>query len=170
MNKYDYTEEEIINYVNGIKVSNEFLEELESNADLQKEVSTLKNDLFLMENIEDSNMLKESKIKSAINIKDGIIDYILYFSKLTPLASRGDDNSEEDKKIKDIYVYKNIEIYKSGSEYYINISNIKNFCIIEHNGDKIVNILSKKDNYSYILKKGNYNIKADGYEASINIE
>lgn len=170
MNKYDYTEEEIINYVNGIKVSNEFLEELESNADLQKEVSTLKNDLFLMENIEDSNMLKESKIKSAINIKDGIIDYILYFSKLTPLASRGDDNNEEDKKIKDIYLYKNIEIYKSGSEYYINISNIKNFCIIEHNGEKIVNILSKKDNYSYILKKGNYNIKADDYEASINIE
>ena len=39
MSKYNYTEEEIINYVNGIKVSDDFLKELESNTDLQKEVS-----------------------------------------------------------------------------------------------------------------------------------
>ena len=166
MNKYNYTEEEIINYVNGIKVSDDFLQELESNADLQREVSSLKNDLFLMENIEDSNMLKESKIKPIINIKDSIIDYMIYFSKLTPLASRG----EEDNKIKDIYVYKNIEIYKSNDEYYINISNIKNWCVIEYNGEKIVNIFGERDNYSSNLKNGNYNIKVDDYEASINIE
>ena len=166
MSKYNYTEEEIINYVNGIKVSDDFLEELESNADLQREVSSLKNDLFLMENIEDSNMLKESKIKPIINIKDSIIDYMLYFSKLTPLASRG----EEDNKIKDIYVYKNIEIYKSDNQYYINISNIKNWCVIEYNGEKIVNIFGQKDNYSSELKNGNYNIKSDNDEVSINIE
>ncbi|MEI0486912.1 hypothetical protein [Brachyspira intermedia] len=166
MSKYNYTEEEIINYVNGIKVSDDFLQELESNADLQREVSSLKNDLFLMENIEDSNMLKESKIKPIINIKDSIIDYMLYFSKLTPLASRG----EEDNKIKDIYVYKNIEIYKSDNQYYINISNIKNWCVIEYNGEKIVNIFGQKDNYSSELKNGNYNIKSDNDEVSINIE
>ncbi|MEI0699309.1 hypothetical protein R4K92_10305 [Brachyspira intermedia] len=166
MSKYNYTEEEIINYVNGIKVSDDFLQELESNADLQREVSSLKNDLFLMENIEDSNMLKESKIKPIINIKDCIIDYMLYFSKLTPLASRG----EEDNKIKDVYVYKNIEIYKSDNQYYINISNIKNWCVIEYNDEKIVNIFGQKDNYSSELKKGNYNIKADNDEISINIE
>uniref|UniRef100_UPI003F4B2221 hypothetical protein n=1 Tax=Brachyspira catarrhinii TaxID=2528966 RepID=UPI003F4B2221 len=166
MSKYNYTEEEIINYVNGIKVSDDFLQELESNADLQREVSSLKNDLFLMENIEDSNMLKESKIKPIINIKDSIIDYMLYFSKLTPLASRG----EEDNKIKDIYVYKNIEIYKSDNQYYINISNIKNWCVIEYNGEKIVNIFGQKDNYSSELKNGNYNIKVDNDEISINIE
>ena len=166
MSKYNYTEEEIINYVNGIKVSDDFLQELESNADLQREVSSLKNDLFLMENIEDSNMLKESKIKPIINIKDSIIDYMLYFSKLTPLASRG----EEDNKIKDVYVYKNIEIYKSDNQYYINISNIKNWCVIEYNDEKIVNIFGQKDNYSSELKKGNYNIKIDNDEISINIE
>ena len=166
MSKYNYTEEEIINYVNGIKVSDDFLKELESNVDLQREVSSLKNDLFLMENIEDSNMFKESKIKSIINIKNGIIDYMLYFSKLTPLASRGED----DKKIKDIYVYKNIEIYKSDNKYYININNIKNWCIIEYNGEKIVNIFGERDNYSSDLKNGNYNIKADDNEVSINIE
>ncbi|AEM21498.1 hypothetical protein Bint_0873 [Brachyspira intermedia PWS/A] len=166
MSKYNYTEEEIINYVNGIKVSDDFLEELESNADLQREVSSLKNDLFLMENIEDSNMLKESKIKPIINIKDSIIDYMLYFSKLTPLASRG----EEDNKIKDVYVYKNIEIYKSDNQYYINISNIKNWCVIEYNGEKIVNIFGQRDNYSSELKNGNYNIKVDNDEVSINIE
>ena len=166
MGKYNYTEEEIINYVNGIKVSDDFLQELESNADLQREVSSLKNDLFLMENIEDSNMLKESKIKPIINIKDSIIDYMIYFSKLTPLASRG----EEDNKIKDIYVYKNIEIYKSDNQYYININNIKNWCVIEYNGEKIVNIFGQRDNYSSELKKGNYNIKLDNDEVSINIE
>ena len=166
MSKYNYTEEEIINYVNGIKVSDDFLQELESNADLQREVSSLKNDLFLMENIEDSNMLKESKIKPIINIKDSIIDYMIYFSKLTPLASRG----EEDNKIKDIYVYKNIEIYKSDNQYYININNIKNWCVIEYNGEKIVNIFGQRDNYSSELKKGNYNIKLDNDEVSINIE
>ena len=166
MSKYNYTEEEIINYVNGIKVSDDFLQELESNADLQREVSSLKNDLFLMENIEDSNMLKESKIKPIINIKDSIINHMLYFSKLTPLASRG----EEDNKIKDVYVYKNIEIYKSDNQYYINISNIKNWCVIEYNDEKIVNIFGQKDNYSSELKKGNYNIKIDNDEVSINIE
>ncbi|CRF32301.1 hypothetical protein BRSU_0704 [Brachyspira suanatina] len=166
MSKYNYTEEEIINYVNGIKVSDDFLQELESNSDLQREVTSLKNDLFLMENIEDSNMLKESKIKPIINIKDSIIDYMLYFSKLTPLASRG----EEDNKIKDIYVYKNIEIYKSDNQYYINISNIKNWCVIEYNGEKIVNIFGQRDNYSSELKNGNYNIKVDNDEVSINIE
>ena len=166
MSKYNYTEEEIINYVNGIKVSDDFLQELESNAALQREVSSLKNDLFLMENIEDSNMLKESKIKPIINIKDSIIDYMIYFSKLTPLASRG----EEDNKIKDIYVYKNIEIYKSDNQYYININNIKNWCVIEYNGEKIVNIFGQRDNYSSELKKGNYNIKLDNDEVSINIE
>lgn len=166
MSRYNYTEEEIINYVNGIKVSDDFLKELESNTDLQKEVSSLKNDLFLMENVKDSDMFKESKMKSTINIKNGIIDYMLYFTALTPLASRGTD----DKNIKDIYVYKNIEIYKSNDEYYINISNIKNWCVIEYNGEKIVNIFGERDNYSSNLKNGNYNIKVDDYEASINIE
>ncbi|TVL63172.1 hypothetical protein [Brachyspira hyodysenteriae] len=166
MGKYNYTEEEIINYVNGIKVSDDFLKELESNSDLQKEVSSLKNDLFLMENIEDSDMFKESKIKPIINIKDSIIDYMIYFSKLTPLASRGEDDS----KVKDIYVYKNIEIYKNNDGYYINISNIKNWCVIEYNGEKIINIFGQKDNYSSELKNGNYNIKVDNNEVSINIE
>ncbi|EKV57016.1 hypothetical protein [Brachyspira hampsonii] len=166
MNKYDYTKEEIINYVNGIKVSDDFLKELELNADLQREVSSLRNDLFLMENIEDSDMLKEVKIKPIINIKDSIINYMLYFSKLTPLSSRG----EEDSKIKDIYVYKNIEIYKSNNQYYINISNIKNWCVMEYNGEKIVNIFGQKDNYSSSLKNGSYNIKVDDAEVSINIE
>ena len=119
-----------------------------------------------MENVKDSDMFKESKMKSTINIKNGIIDYMLYFTALTPLASRGTD----DKNIKDIYVYKNIEIYKSNDEYYINISNIKNWCVIEYNGEKIVNIFGERDNYSSNLKNGNYNIKVDDYEASINIE
>ena len=164
MDKNNYTEEEIINYVNGIKVSDNFLNMLETNEELQRKVSSLKNDLFIMENIEDSNMFIESKKKSAISIKDGIIDYMLYFSRISPMASRGDDNNN------DIYVYKNIEISKSGNEYFININDIKNWCVIEHNGEKIVNIFGQKYNYSAALKKGLYNIKIDNDECSINIE
>lgn len=163
MDKYNYTEEEIINYVNGIKVSDEFLKALETDIYLQKEVSSLKNDLFIMENVEDSNMFQDSKQKSIISIKNNIVDYMLYFSKITPLASRGNKNNE-------IYVFKNIEISKSNDEYYINISNIKNWCVIDHNGEKIVNIFGEKDNYSTTLKNGVYNIKVDNYECAINIE
>lgn len=165
MGKYNYTEEEIINYVNGIEVSDDFLKALESNTDLQREVSSLKNDLFLMENIEDSNMFNESKRKSIMNIKEGIIDYMMYFSRLTPLASRGDNETKE------TYVYKNIEIYKNNDEYCINIINIKNWCVIKCNGENIVEIFGERENYSFVIsKKGNYTIKADDYEASINIE
>ena len=89
---------------------------------------------------------------------------MLYFSRISPMASRGDDNNN------DIYVYKNIEISKSGNEYFININDIKNWCVIEHNGEKIVNIFGQKDNYSAALKKGLYNIKIDNDECSINIE
>ena len=163
MDKYNYTEEEIINYVNGIKASDEFLKALEIDISLQKEVSSLKNDLFIMENVEDSDMFKESKQKSIINIRNNIIDYMLYFSKITPLASRGDKENE-------IYVFKNIEISKSNNEYYINISNIKNWCVIDYNGEKIVNIFGEKDNYSTTLKNGTYNIKVDNYECTVNIE
>ncbi|MEI0524773.1 hypothetical protein R4K54_02480 [Brachyspira murdochii] len=164
MDKNNYTEEEIINYVNGIKVSDNFLNILQTDEELQRKVSSLKNDLFIMENIEDSNMFIESKKKSVISIKDGIIDYMLYFSRISPMASRGDDNNN------DIYVYKNIEISKSGNEYFININDIKNWCVIEYNGEKIVNIFGQKDNYSATLKKGLYNIKIDNDECSINIE
>lgn len=163
MKKYDYTEYEIINYVNNLKTSDNFLKELETNTELQKKVTSLKNDLFLMENIEDSNIFKELKRKSIINIKNGFADYLLYFSIAAPLNARGDE-------INNTYIYKNIEIKKNNDEYYINIRNIKNWCIIEYNGEKIVNITGEKDIYSANLKNGFYNIKADDYECDINIE
>ena len=161
--KYNYTEEEIINYVNGLKVSDDFLNELELNTELQRKVSSLKNDLFIMENIDDSNMFNEVRKKSIINIKNNVIDYMLYFSRISPLISRGNNENE-------IYIYNNIEISKSNDEYYLNIRNIKNWCIIDYNGEKIVNIIGEKNDYSLNLKKGNYNIKVDNYESNINIE
>ena len=149
---YNYTEEEIINYVNGIKVSDEFINELEINTDLQREVSSLRNDIFIME-----------KKKSVINIKNNEVDYMLYFSRVTPLLSRGSNENEK-------YIYNNIEISKNGNEYHINIKDIKNWCIIDYNGEKIVNIIGQKDNYSMFLKKGKYNIKVDDYESSITVD
>lgn len=160
---YNYTEEEIINYVNGIKVSDEFINELEINTDLQREVSSLRNDIFIMENVKDSEMFNEEKKKSVINIKNNEVDYMLYFSRVTPLLSRGSNENEK-------YIYNNIEISKNGNEYHINIKDIKNWCIIDYNGEKIVNIIGQKDNYSMFLKKGKYNIKVDDYESSITVD
>ena len=165
MEKYNYTEEEIINYVNGEKVYSDFLNELEVNSNLQKKISSLRNDLFLMENIEDSNMFKELRKKSIINIKNNIVDYMLYFSRVSPLNARGNNDN---KKI-ETYIYNNIEIEKNDDIFYINIRDIKKYCIIQHNGEKIVNIFGENDNYSTLLKEGTYFIKIDDYECNINI-
>lgn len=166
--KYD---KEIIKYVDGLKVSEEFLNELENNLELQTKVNNLKSDLFIMENIKDSEMFDITEKKSEIKIKNNIIESMSFFLKMQPLASRGDNNDNDE-----IYIFNNIEISKNDKEYYLNIRDIKNYCIIEYgkkeeyNKEKIVNISGKKDNYSMELKNGHYNIKVDGYESNINIE
>lgn len=168
--KYD---KEIIKYVDGLKVSEEFLSELENNLELQTKVNNLKSDLFIMENIKDSEMFDITEKKSEIKIKNNIIESMSFFLKMKPLASRGDNNENDNNEI---YIFNNIEISKNDKEYYLNIRDIKNYCIIEYgekeeyNKEKIVNISGKKDNYSMELKNGNYNIKVDGFESNINIE
>lgn len=163
--KLKYYEEEIIKYLDGIKVSEEFLDELENNLELQIKVNNLKSDLFIMENINDSEMFDLTEKKSSIKIKNNIIESMSFFLVMKPLAARG--NKEEDNET---YIFNNIEINKNGKEYYLNIRDIKNYCIIEYNKEKIVNLSGKKDNYFMELKNGNYNIKSDGYESNINIE
>ena len=163
--KLKYYEEEIIKYLDGIKVSEEFLDELENNLELQMKVNKLKSDLFVMENIKDSEMLDLTEKKSSIKIKNNIIESMSFFSIIKPLAARGDNDDKNET-----YIFNNIEINKNGKEYYLNIRDIKNYCIIEFNKEKIVNISGKKDNYSMELKNGNYNIKLDGYRSNINIE
>lgn len=163
--KLKYYEEEIIKYLDGIKVSEEFLDELENNLELQIKVNNLKSDLFIMENINDSEMFDLTEKKSSIKIKNNMIESMSFFLVMKPLAARG--NKEEDNET---YIFNNIEINKNGKEYYLNIRDIKNYCIIEYNKEKIVNLSGKKDNYSMELKNGNYNIKSDGYESNINIE
>lgn len=157
-------EEEIIRYAEGLKVSKEFLNELENNLELQIKVNNLKSDLFLTKNIKDSNMFDITEKKSKINIKNNIAKSMEFFSILKPMPARGDSDNNE------IYVFNNIEINKNDKEYYLNIRDIKNYCVIEYNKEKIVNISGEKNNYSMELKKGNYNIKADGYSSEINIE
>ena len=163
--KLKYYEEEIIKYLDGIKVSEEFLDELENNLELQMKVNKLKSDLFVMENIKDSEMLDLTEKKSSIKIKNNMIESMSFFSIMKPLAARGDNDDKNET-----YIFNNIEINKNGKEYYLNIRDIKNYCVIEFNKEKIVNISGKKDNYSMELKNGNYNIKLDGYESNINIE
>ena len=86
-----------------------------------------------------------------------------FFSKIKPLEARGDKDNE-------IYIFNNIEISKNDNEYYLNIRDIKNYCVIEFNKEKIVNISGEKNNYSMELKKGKYNIKVDNIQSKINIE
>lgn len=161
--KLKYYEKEVIKYIDGIKASKEFLNELENNPELQMKVNKLKSDLFIMENINDSEMFDLTERKSSIKIKNNKIESMSFFSIMKPLAVRGDDKNE-------IYIFNNIEINKNDKEYYLNIRDIKDYCIIEFNKEKIVNISGKKDNYSMELKSGNYYIKVDGYESNINIE
>ena len=161
--KLKYYEKEVIKYIDGIKASKEFLDELENNLELQMKVNKLKSDLFIMENINDSEMFDLTERKSSIKIKNNKIESMSFFSIMKPLAVRGDDKNE-------IYIFNNIEINKNDKEYYLNIRDIKNYCIIEFNKEKIINISGEKDNYSMELKSGNYNIKVDGYESNINIE
>ena len=157
-------EEDIIRYVSGLEVSKEFLSLLENDVNIQKRVNSLRFDLFVMENIEDSDMFEKSINKASIKIKNGIIDSFNYFSILTPLLSRGENNTEKS------YIYKNIEISKYENEYYLNIRDIKKYCIIHKNKEEIVNIFSDKDSYELKLDNGDYNIKTDYYECDINIE
>ena len=157
-------EEEIIRYVSGLEVSKEFLSLLENDINIQNRVNSLRFDLFVMENIEDSDMFEKSINKASIKIKNGIIDSFNYFSVLTPLLSRGEENTEKS------YIYKNIEISKYENEYYLNIRDIKKYCIIHKNKEEIVNIFGDKDSYELKLNSGDYNIKTDYYECDINIE
>ncbi|MEI0531838.1 hypothetical protein R4I97_09780 [Brachyspira pilosicoli] len=157
-------EEDIIRYVSGLEVSKEFLSLLENDINIQNRVNSLRFDLFVMENIEDSDMFEKSINKASIKIKNGIIDSFNYFSILTPLLSRGEENTEKS------YIYKNIEISKYENEYYLNIRDIKKYCIIHKNKEEIVNIFGDKDSYELKLDNGNYNIKTDYYECDINIE
>lgn len=161
--KLKYYEKEVIKYIDGIKASKEFLNELENNPELQMKVNKLKSDLFIMENINDSEMFDLTERKSSIKIKNNKIESMSFFSIMKPLAVRGDDKNE-------IYIFNNIEINKNDKEYYLNIRDIKNYCVIEFNKEKIINISGEKDNYSMELKSGNYYIKVDGYESNINIE
>lgn len=156
-------EEDIIRYVSGLEVSKEFLSLLENDVNIQKRVNSLRFDLFVMENIEDSDMFEKSINKASIKIKNGIIDSFNYFSVLTPLLSRGEENTEKS------YIYKNIEISKYENEYYLNIRDIKKYCIIHKNKEEIINIFGDKDSYELKLDNGDYNIKTDYYECDINI-
>ncbi|ADK31851.1 hypothetical protein [Brachyspira pilosicoli] len=157
-------EEEIIRYVSGLDVSKEFLSLLENDINIQNRVNSLRLDLFVMENIEDSNMFEKSINKASIKIKNGIIESFNYFSILTPLLSRGENVTEK------TFIYKNIEISKYENEYYLNIRDIKKYCIIHKNKEEIINIWGDKESYELKLDNGNYNIKTDYYECDINIE
>ncbi len=157
-------EEEIIRYVSGLEVSKEFLFLLENDINIQNRVNSLRFDLFVMENIEDSNMFEKSVSKASIKIKNAIIESFNYFSVLTPLLSRGENDTEKS------YIYKNIEISKYENEYYLNIRDIKKYCIIHKNKEEIVNIWGNKESYELKLDNGDYNIKTDYYECDINIE
>ena len=157
-------EEEIIRYVSGLEVSKEFLSLLENDINIQNRVNSLRFDLFVMENIEDSDMFEKSVNKASIKIKNSIIESFNYFSVLTPLLSRGENDTEKS------YIYKNIEISKYENEYYLNIRDIKEYCIIHKNKEEIVNIWGNKESYELKLDNGDYNIKTDYYECDINIE
>lgn len=157
-------EKELLRYIEGLSVSKEFLEALEDDPILQKKVTELKSDIYFMEHINDSDMLNLIDKKASIEIENGNAGFISAFMRITPLPSRGEDDNLS------IYTYRNIELIIRNKTYKINISNIKMWCIIEKDGKKIVNIMSKKDGYDMEISKGQYIVKVDGLEAKLTVK
>lgn len=156
-------EEDIMRYSDGLSVSKEFLKALEHNVSLQASVLTIKSDMYFIKNIEDSPMFNFIEKKSGIVVRNNIIDYITAFVKITPLLARGEGEVS-------VYSFKNIEFIIERGIYTLNINKIKKWCVIEKNGKKIVNIFSKKENYSIEIERGDYLVKVDDIESRIKIE
>lgn len=153
--------DEILRYVSNLKVSKDFLNELEVNKDLQIEVTNLKNDLFIMENVSDSDMFLNTYKKPEIVVKDNIIESFTLFFRNTPLLARGNNSNTT-------YISDNVEVSVMDTKTYINIKSIIKSCIIKYNNDILVE--TSNSTYStHLEKKGNYTIIVDNKEYSIII-
>ncbi len=181
----DFTEE-VLKYVDGLDVSEQFLKELQTNEVLIRQVSSLQSDIEINMSLEDSQLSKkalenlhkkDSKfsliIESVKNISTAVENktgYFLYsvssavgFNNIVPQASRNDSSQK-----KSVYLCKNIEVTILEKTILLSIKSIKEKCSVIHN-NKIILSLSNRKNVDIELKKGDYIICVDNYEANIYI-
>lgn len=163
-------EDEVLKYVEGKKVSNSFLDRLEKDLELQRKVTLLKDDLMLMDRLNDSSMFHSIKEKPRIVIKNNSVIEYAFFTFVTPLTVRSVNeikNKTEEKKDNIIYSYKNIEVTIIDGKTLLYINKIKNILKIYKDKKIILNIEANYDNYSIVLKKGNYVVEVDSYTSDI---
>jgi len=161
-------EYEILKYVEGKNVSEEFLTTLNNDTCLQNEILMLKTDIYFMNNVKSSSLFSTISNKSKIIIDDKSevrLESLLLFTHITELNAR--DKSNQNKKI---YAYKNIELHIKKDSIFMIVNEIKNGLFVLKNGKNIVSIKGNETRYSSILEKGEYLIKFNDNEASILIE
>ena len=161
-------EYEMLKYVEGKEVSNEFLNTLNNDLALQNEILMLKTDIYFMNNVKSSSLFNivSNKSKIVINDKSEVcLESLLLFTTVTELNAR--DLSDEKQKI---YAYKNIELHIKKDSIFMIVNEIKNGLVIIKDGKNIVNIKGSDKIYSSILEKGDYLIKFNDNEASVLIE
>ncbi len=161
-------EYEMLKYVEGKEVSNEFLNTLNNDVALQNEILMLKTDIYFMNNVKSSSLFNivSNKSKIVINDKSEVcLESLLLFTTVTELNAR--DLSDEKQKI---YAYKNIELHIKKDSIFMIVNEIKNGLVIIKDGKNIVNIKGSDKIYSSILEKGDYLIKFNDNEASVLIE
>lgn len=160
---------EILKYAEGKKVSNKFLSRLQKDIKLQKEVTELKNDILLMEKLENSPMFNLIKEKSRLVIKNNSIIENILFSFTTPLTARSAEINKN-KKENIIYSFKNIEINIINNEVILHINKIQNYLKIQKDKKEILNIEAGYNYYRSLLEKGYYFIDTDGNTSEIVIK
>ena len=161
-------EYEILKYVEGKKVSEEFLNTLNNDVSLQNEILMLKTDIYFMNNVKSSSLFNtvSNKSKIVINDKNEVsLESLFLFTPITALNAR-DLNNEKQK----VYAYKNIELHIKKDSIFMIVNEIKNGLVILKDGKNIVNIKGSEKKYSSILEKGDYLIKFNDNEASILIK
>lgn len=161
-------EYEILKYIEGKNVSEEFLTTLNNDTSLQNEILMLKTDIYFMNNVKSSSLFNTISNKSKIVIDDESevrLENLILFTPITELNAR--DNSNQNQKI---YAYKNIELHIKKDSIFMIVNEIKNGLVVLKDGKNIVSIKGSETRYSSILEKGEYLIKFSDNEASILIE
>lgn len=170
----DYTEE-IMRYIDGLGISKEFENSIKKDKKLAKKVATLKQDMFLMNKVANSNLMSSSSekrsyitieyIKNAINEFEYITKTKIGFISALAMPSR---NIAKEKQ-KDIYTCGNIEVAIKNKKVYLKINNIKGTCVIKKGKDIFVKTKSKKT-LEMELDSAIYTVDVDGHRSKIKIK
>lgn len=165
--KYKHFEKEIYNYAEGKKISAAFLKALEEDPALWRYAQTLRDDMMLMENVDDAisykRALPEERIVFSLTRKGFEIIQQAGFSVLTPAFARGTHSSTR-------LISETIEIQKTDSTHFtLIIFSVKNHCALWQKKRRIYEKHGAAENLRITnLEKGKYHLIVDKKEIPIH--